>query len=444
MNREEIQYKNDIYSQIAESPYSVYEGNDIQSINDKLPEDYTIIEDSLPKGQEPKDSLLLYSPTKNELVYALKGTTLTNLKELKEDFNIFRDFVKEIQQFKSSHHDVRHGALVQTAKEYNKKKGDIDSIDINNFQLEIIRLHNKLTDFISKYKLDTLNVNDRPSIKIVSHSLGGAKGLGVQEALRTIDFPDFESEEQINIYYKPYKIPNLFDVEHISFAPMPYPSNPNDNSFYFLNGVKVSNHKNDQYVHDPMKFIVFSTNNDFVVQSNVNNFLNNLLSRGQVKAINGQGNINYDYVEVDQKESTGHLLSNFIPKNRKTQPFSKKVLQHEDFVNLMNRKSKLSDKILIKPVDKSQILLEDNIYEVFGASKQIPKQIYDISLESRKPRRRTQLISRTNLPSEQPLTQSKNIVKINKRLHDYSLEKYCKQFPNDFKCKEYQLGLEIG
>lgn len=454
MNKEEIIYKNDLYSQIAETPYLHNKGMDLQEINNNLPEDYTIIEETLPKENEPKDSLMLYSPDKHEIVFVIKGTTITDYKEVREDFEIFRDFVKESQVFKSRSHDIRHGTLVQTAKEYNKKRGDFSSMyDINNFQLEIIRLHDKLTNFISKYDLDKLKLIDRPSIKIVSHSLGSAKGLGVQEALRTIDYPDFESEDQIDIYFKPYKIPNLFDVEHIAFAPMPYPANPDDNSFYFLNAVNVNNHKGDIYNHDPMRLLVYSTDNDYVVQDNRFLTIKNLLSKNQVKSIKGKGNVNYKYVVVDQKEITGHALSNFLPIKKKKEyylPFSKKILQDKDFVHLFNKNTQDSIIVLKPPPQRPPIELQDNIFEIFGASKQLPKEQYFLPIEKRKRRLNKSKSILTTSTQRQTQTQRPfesdtaiDIIRINDTINDYSLKKYCKKYPNDYKCRHYQLGLEI-
>ena len=432
----------ELYSRIAEAPYDLYGGEDVEEINSFLPEDYRILENEVPLPNEPQDNLLMYSPSKNELVFVIKGTSLNNPKEVLRDIDVLSNSVAERQVFRTglAQKDDRHGTLVQTAKEFNKKKGNID---LDPFQEEVIRLHNILADFVSENKLDKLRELDRPKIKIVSHSLGGAKGLGVQEALRTIDFGDkaFEEETDINIYYKPYKIPNLFDVEHISFAPLTYPSHPETNDYYFLNGLRqYADGEGNFYDHQPMGFRVYSTGEDLVVQDERFFSIANLLSRGRTQAIKGKGD--YEYILLPKKEITGHSLSNFYTM-RDEDPKTKKVISSQDFQSLLNPKVKRGILVggetipLIAPQGKLEERPAVLGFEVFDERKVNRQNLMDLQIKQsgERPKR----IRRPKpLKVKIPMKKSPPI-----QMFDDSLSTYCKYNPKALICLEEDYSLSI-
>ena len=434
----------DLYSKIAESTYDLYAGEDLEEINSGLPGDYSIIENEVPLPNEPQDNLLMYSPSKNELVFVIKGTSLNNPQEVLRDIDVLSNSVAERQVFKSglAQKDDRHGTLVQTAKEYNKRKGDIE---LDPFQEEVIRLHNILADFITTNKLDKLRDLDRPNIKIVSHSLGSAKGLGVQEALRTIDFGEkaFEEETDINIYFKPYKIPNLFNVEHISFAPLTYPSNPKDNDFYFLNGVKqYADGEGNFYNHNPMGFRVYSTGEDLVVQDERFFSIANLLSRGRTQAIKGQGD--YEYILLPKKESTGHSLSNFY-HSIDTNPQTKKLISNQQLNSLLSSRQKRGILVggeaipLIAPQGKIEERPPIIGFEVFDERKVNRQNLMDLQIKTTIRQKRTTPVIRPKPVKVYKMKESPNI-----KMFDDSLRTYCKYNPKSLLCLgEEDLDMDV-
>lgn len=262
---EELETDMNLYSQFPKLNYEIAgekgsTTSEDQRINHLAPEDYKLLN---PKNLRTDNYAFFYSPKKNEIVLSIKGTT--ELKEwVEENLNSIAYHVFSPDKKFIPHQALdRKGLLVDVARKYNRLK----TIEEKNKFIEesqskmhdvILDLTEVLYEFIEKNKLDLLNKKDRPKLVITGHSLGSARGMGLLEAIRTIDFKKGDPNEP-NIYLKPYKLPNIFEVEGHFFNSAPYPSDAQGN-FYFLNDyVQLDPITNDIIVHDPIKVNHYSS-----------------------------------------------------------------------------------------------------------------------------------------------------------------------------------------
>ena len=263
---EEIQNNMNLYSQFPKLNYEIAgEKGSFQSqderINHLAPKDYKLLD---PENLKTKNYAFFYSPEKNEIVVSIKGTTQRkewideNIKSVA--YHVFSPDKKFIP-----HEDlVRKGLLVDVGRKYNrlesiKEKNKFIRSSQSKMHSIILDLTNVLYNFIENNELDMLDKKDRPKIVVTGHSLGSSRGMGLLEAMRTIDFRGIGDKDEPNIYLKPYKIPNLFNIEAHFFNSAPYPSDANGN-FYFLDEkIQLDPETNDLIVHDPIKVTHYSS-----------------------------------------------------------------------------------------------------------------------------------------------------------------------------------------
>jgi hypothetical protein len=263
---EEVENDMNLYSQFPKLNYDIAgERRATKVVDEKInhlaPEDYKLID---PTNLRTDNYAFFYSPSKNEIVLSIKGTT--QIKEwVEENLNSIAYHVFSPDKKFIPHQDLdRKGLLVDVARKYNRLK----TIEEKNKFIEesqskmhdvILDLTEVLYKFIEKNKLDLLNKKDRPKIVVTAHSLGSSRGMGLLEAMRTIDFKSKGDPNEPNIYLKPYKIPNIFEVEGHFFNSAPYPSDEQGN-FYFLNDfVQKDPETNDVIIHEPIRVNHYSS-----------------------------------------------------------------------------------------------------------------------------------------------------------------------------------------
>ena len=263
---EEIETNMNLYSQFPKLNYEIAgdkgsSKSKDERINHLAPDDYKLLN---PEKLKTNNYAFFYSPTKNEIVLSIKGTT-QRAEWINENLNSIAYHVFSPDKKFIPHQDLnRKGLLVDVARKYNRLK----TIEEKNKFIEssqsrmhdvILDLTEVLYEFIEKNKLDLLKKEDRPKLIVTGHSLGSSRGMGLLEAMRTIDFKNKGDPNEPNIYLKPYKIPNLFDVEAHFFNSAPYPSDERGD-FYFLNDfVQKDPDTNDIIIHEPIKVTHYST-----------------------------------------------------------------------------------------------------------------------------------------------------------------------------------------
>ena len=346
---EEIETNMNLYSQFPKLNYEIAgdkgsSKSKDERINHLAPDDYKLLN---PEKLKTNNYAFFYSPTKNEIVLSIKGTT-QKAEWINENLNSIAYHVFSPDKKFIPHQDLnRKGLLVDVARKYNRLK----SIEEKNKFIEssqsrmhdvILDLTEVLYEFIEKNKLDLLKKEDRPKLIVTGHSLGSSRGMGLLEAMRTIDFKNKGDPNEPNIYLKPYKIPNLFDVEGHFFNSAPYPSDEKGD-FYFLNDfVQKDPDTNDIIIHEPIKVTHYSTSG-FIkdigdVVSGLPNFPQGEFNPFSSKSAFYHDKANYDFFTVKPYKHPGKKAIDPIFRHKIDLFHNPKIVQRR---NRISRKEQI-------------------------------------------------------------------------------------------------------
>jgi hypothetical protein len=346
---EEIETNMNLYSQFPKLNYEIAgdkgsSKSKDERINHLAPDDYKLLN---PEKLKTNNYAFFYSPTKNEIVLSIKGTT-QRAEWINENLNSIAYHVFSPDKKFIPHQDLnRKGLLVDVARKYNRLK----SIEEKNKFIEssqsrmhdvILDLTEVLYEFIEKNKLDLLKKEDRPKLIVTGHSLGSSRGMGLLEAMRTIDFKNKGDPNEPNIYLKPYKIPNLFDVEAHFFNSAPYPSDERGD-FYFLNDfVQKDPDTNDIIIHEPIKVTHYSTSG-FIkdigdVVSGLPNFPQGEFNPFSSKSAFYHDKANYDFFTIRPYKHPGRMSIDPIFRHKIDLFHNPKIVQRR---NRISRKEQI-------------------------------------------------------------------------------------------------------